>query len=795
MDGKTPRSLIASTVAAFALVTAFFFYEAQRPGTGTVFEDMAAAPSPGPSLDPAAVSSSDAPTMPGDEAAETSDAGDSSAPGRDGRAPDSMVIGDGRGGPGAPGSGPSVPGGNGGRSGWVAGGGPGSLLHPFAPGTSPIGTGTVVLGPNGQPINPQDQPQGPNLNDLPPGTGLLGEYWDYDAEIYHIPNMDSMPAADVTRVDPVVNFGAEEWNLTFKPLETWATRWTGYLKCLNDGAYGFTLGSDDGAILEIDNQAICGADQLQGYTESSGTATLAKGLHYVRIRYFNNRGPGLCRFFWSPPDGSGPAIVPQEDLYPAGGTAEQGMPKITAVSPQGAKTGATITITGVNFSDSPQLDKVTFGAQNVPAVVTAASATQLTVVIPNGVDQGPIALTVGAQAAPSVPYTVGGWFGLYARTWRDTSGTDVTTYEDPGTAAPPDDEQIFGPVDVSLSTWNFAFSPVRFRTCFTGQVWAQASGEHTFALASDDGSQLLIDGQKVIDDGGLHGRQQVQAKLQLNQGWHTVEIDFFQNLGDANVTLLHADPNGSLIVCPRGYLVPPPDIANRVTPVIANLNPNPANAGDRLMISGAGLAPPDGQPPVVLLNGNPLPVTAASPGSVVVEIPFGVDTGTLIVRSGPLASAPQTLTVNGYGLKAEYWQMPGQLSELPSLTSAPGLTRTDGPIDFQEDPAFKLPWASTDHFVAHWTGRLYVPSDGSYELATGSDDGSRLTVDGNVVVQNDGLHAYEEVGNTVALTQGLHNLFLEFFQNEGEARCRLLWKPPGTGGRVPVPRSSLVPPN
>src|SRR5579872_6317528 len=135
MNGKTPRPLIALTVAAFALVTAFFFSEAQRPGTGAVFDDTALTLPPGVSLDAAAVSSSDATTPPGDDAAETSAAGDTSAPGRDGRAPDSTVIGDGPGEPAAPrGGGTDVPGRNGGRSGWIPSG-PASLLHPVVPGT------------------------------------------------------------------------------------------------------------------------------------------------------------------------------------------------------------------------------------------------------------------------------------------------------------------------------------------------------------------------------------------------------------------------------------------------------------------------------------------------------------------------------------------------------------------------------------------------------------------------------------------------------------------------------------
>jgi hypothetical protein len=46
----------------------------------------------------------------------------------------------------------------------------------------------------------------------------------------------------------------------------------------------------------------------------------------------------------------------------------------------------------------------------------------------------------------------------------------------------------------------------------------------------------------------------------------------------------------------------------------------------------------------------------------------------------------------------------------------------------------------------------------------------------------------------VPLSPGLHQLELDFFENEGTAACRLLWTPPGAGARAVIPRSSFIPP-
>ncbi len=735
------------------------------------------------------------PRSDGDGAAATASGSAAEAGAADPRSPDSQVIGDGRsrgpGGPGAgPGDGPGRTGGGGAGAGGTSSRQIGAKTGPTLTTTTvtPANVTTALDGTSGGPAGSQP----PRVEDLPPGTGLLGQYWDHDSELTTIPNLD-ISGADITRVDPLIFFEADGWNLPFKPLETWATCWRGYLKVLVEGHYAFVLGSDDGALLEIDNKVVCGQDRLQGYFESRGETDLAKGLHVVKLRYFNNRGPGLCKLFWTPPGAGDRAVVPTDVLYPAGGAAEVGRPTITSITPDGAKRGDKIIIIGTNFSDIPTLDKVTFGPSNVPAVVQDATATRLTVIVPNGVDQGPIALKVGDLTAPAVPYNVGGFFGLYARTWIDrTTDKDVATFMDGTTQAVPDDEQLVGPLDVRTpGAFNLPFATVRFRTCYTGRFWAQAAGQHGFALESDDGSRLIIDGQLVVDDSGLHGRKHVDGQIFLSAGWHDIEVDFFQNQGDANVTLFHADPDGKLGVCPRALLAPPAEMDLRVTPAINTLNPNPAKAGDRLLITGAGLTAPDGRNPVVTLNGRTLSVVAASPGSVAVEVPFGYDSGPLVVRAGPLSTPPVALQVTGYGLKAEFWQFNQQVTSMPAFDTAPNLTRTDDQVDYQEDPAFKVPW-EPDHFAAQWTGKLYVPTDGTYELATGSDDGSVLLLDGQKVVDNDGLHGYQEVGSPVKLSAGLHTIVLRFFENEGEARCRLLWKPPGAGGRSAIPRGNLI---
>ena len=72
---------------------------------------------------------------------------------------------------------------------------------------------------------------------------------------------------------------------------------------------------------------------------------------------------------------------------------------ISSFSPAYALPGATVTITGTNFSTIPTDNAVSIGG--VSATVTASTATQLTVTVPAGAASGKIAVTVSTVTATS----------------------------------------------------------------------------------------------------------------------------------------------------------------------------------------------------------------------------------------------------------------------------------------------------------------------------------------------------------------------------------------------------------
>ncbi|MGV6814506.1 MAG: M12 family metallo-peptidase [Phycisphaerales bacterium] len=66
-------------------------------------------------------------------------------------------------------------------------------------------------------------------------------------------------------------------------------------------------------------------------------------------------------------------------------------------------------------------------------------------------------------------------------------------------------------------------------------------------------------------------------------------------------------------------------------------------------------------------------------------------------------------------------------------------------------------------------GYVWAFLDGVYTFTTDSDDGSRLWIGDELVVNNDGLHGMVKRGGTIPLHAGWHRLRIEFFENGGGA--------------------------
>lgn len=76
-------------------------------------------------------------------------------------------------------------------------------------------------------------------------------------------------------------------------------------------------------------------------------------------------------------------------------------------------------------------------------------------------------------------------------------------------------------------------------------------------------------------------------------------------------------------------------------------------------------------------------------------------------------------------------------------------------------------------------GVFKAERDGEYRFQLGSDDGSRLEIDGKTVVDNDGVHAMRWHQGAVKLTKGAHKVTVAFFQVGGGDELEVRIEGPG----------------
>ncbi len=78
-----------------------------------------------------------------------------------------------------------------------------------------------------------------------------------------------------------------------------------------------------------------------------------------------------------------------------------------------------------------------------------------------------------------------------------------------------------------------------------------------------------------------------------------------------------------------------------------------------------------------------------------------------------------------------------------------------------------------ENFALVFEGFLKLPKTGLYRLSLGSDDGSKLFMDGDLVIDNDDNHPLQHLSRFFRLKAGLHRLRIEYFDHTGDAELEL----------------------
>ena len=93
-----------------------------------------------------------------------------------------------------------------------------------------------------------------------------------------------------------------------------------------------------------------------------------------------------------------------------------------------------------------------------------------------------------------------------------------------------------------------------------GRFWIDKPETYQFELTADDGANLYIDGQLVIDNDGTHAAITKTGSMALTKGIHTMRVSYFQGPKEELALILRvAEPGHAPRVFSTDEIKPPPD--------------------------------------------------------------------------------------------------------------------------------------------------------------------------------------------------------------------------------------------
>lgn len=181
-----------------------------------------------------------------------------------------------------------------------------------------------------------------------------------------------------------------------------------------------------------------------------------------------------------------------------------------------------------------------------------------------------------------------------------------------------------------------------------------------------------------------------------------------------------------------------------------------------------------------VLRGTTAVATHTSPRHLDMQVPAQP----LVIKLKP-GTAPFVAESAGTGLRGTYF-------DNADLT-VPKVTRVDPWIAFNWGTARPVPEVHYDTFSVRWTGAVVPRYTETYTLYLTTDDGARLWIDGNLVLDKWGKQAGIENTVQIPLTAGRHHdIRLEYFDNLYGASAKLEWSSARQPRQV-IPASALYP--
>jgi uncharacterized repeat protein (TIGR03806 family) len=168
-------------------------------------------------------------------------------------------------------------------------------------------------------------------------------------------------------------------------------------------------------------------------------------------------------------------------------------------------------------------------------------------------------------------------------------------------------------------------------------------------------------------------------------------------------------------------------------------------------------------------------------------------------KSGSIESAVATATFlnssaigTGTGLSGAYYA-----NHFPTnaFAGAPTLTRIDPTVNYNWGSGSPDPSIGADNFTVRWTGTVQPQFNEPYTFYTSTDDGVRLYINNQLVIDHwvdQGTTEWSGTVSNALAAQQKYNIQMDYFEHGGGATATLSWSSPSTAKAI-IPQTQLYP--
>ena len=185
---------------------------------------------------------------------------------------------------------------------------------------------------------------------------------------------------------------------------------------------------------------------------------------------------------------------------------------------------------------------------------------------------------------------------------------------------------------------------------------------------------------------------------------------------------------------------------------------------------------------------------------------FAIGTRVDDLGLGDFAGAPaglgifDTTVMPGHGLVGTVYVTGTLISKMPAFERlTPIYTFITGNLDVypriytEGFPTSKMQTV-VENFAIRFRGKLAIETPGKYTFALNSDDGAKLYINRNLIVNNDGIHPPQYRRGSRKLTAGMHTIEIHYFQGPRyQIALQWLYQPPKGREQIVPPEIIYLP--